>query len=235
MKSISMLFCVLILSATSVGAQTSISSSVSLMPSPFVAAASPSTLNLSSVSAPVQPGSVSFAAFPPAVPASMPADPLPQGVQGVFVKYDYDVSVGYTFMRFYEVPGDTLNGNGFNVSGVYWYRDWFGVDGEFFAVYSRQTNVDSWVAVAGAGPRVRWVRPRGLDLWAHALIAGSYLAPKSPYGGEGAIAGVVGVGVDLNAHHRHIAYRFAVDGLATRFFGTYQISPKASAGVVFKF
>jgi hypothetical protein len=231
MKSISMLFCGLILLAANAGAQTSFSSSVSLMPSPFAVSAPPSILNLSGASATVQPEPVSFAAFPPA----MPAEPAPQGVQGVFVKYDYDVSVGYTFMRFYEVPGDTLNGNGFNVSGVYWYRDWFGPDAEFFAVYSRQTNVNSWVAVAGAGPRVRWVRPRGLDLWAHALIAGAYLAPKSPYGGEGAVAGVVGVGVDLNAHHRHVAYRFAVDGVATHFFGTYQISPKASAGIVFKF
>jgi hypothetical protein len=160
MKSISMLFCGLILLAANAGAQTSFSSSVSLMPSPFAVSAPPSILNLSGASATVQPEPVSFAAFPP----TMPAEPAPQGVQGVFVKYDYDVSVGYTFMRFYEVPGDTLNGNGFNVSGVYWYRDWFGPDAEFFAVYSRQTNVNSWVAVAGAGPRVRWVRPRGLPV-----------------------------------------------------------------------
>ena len=46
---------------------------------------------------------------------------------------------------------------------------------------------------------------------------------------------LAGVGVDLNGHHRHVALRFAVDGIASRFFNTYQVSPKASVGIVYKF
>lgn len=160
---------------------------------------------------------------------------MPQAVQGVFEKYDTDLCVGYTFMRFYEVPGDTLNGNGFNVSGVYWYRDWWGPDGEVIATYSTQPGVNSWVSVFAGGLRARKVLDRGLDVWAHALIGGAYLAPKSPYGSEWAGAAVLGVGADLNAHHRHVAYRLAVDAVGTHFFGTYQLSPKVSLGIVFKF
>jgi hypothetical protein len=235
MRFIPALFIGLFIAASGASAQSSIASSVSLVPSPFVAAASASNSNFAPAPF-VAPSSslapeVSFA-MPEPAPAPSPA---PQAVQGVFEKYDTDVSVGYTFMRFYEVPGDTLNGNGFNVSGVYWYRDWWGPDGEFFATYSSQPGVNSWVAIGAGGVRVRKVLDRGLDVWAHGLIGGAHLDPKSPYGGQGAPCAILGVGADLNAHHRHVAYRVAVDAVGTRFFGTYQLSPKVSVGVVFKF
>jgi hypothetical protein len=237
MKFIPALFLGFLVAATGASAQSSFSKSVSLVPSPFVAAASAPSSNFSSAPAPSSSILADFAApvaSPEPVPTPAPAA-MPQAVQGVFEKYDTDISIGYTFMRFYEVPGDTLNGNGFNASAVYWYRDWWGPDGEFFATYSRQPGVNSWVAIAAGGLRVRKVMDRGLDVWAHGLIGGAYLAPKSPYGGEGAASAVLGVGADLNAHHRHVAYRLAVDAVGTRFFATYQISPKVSLGVVFKF
>jgi hypothetical protein len=221
------------LAASGASAQSNFSSSVSLVPSPFVAAASAPSANFAALPN-AAPASTNFFASPEPVPAAEPAA-MPQEVQGVFVRYGSEVSVGYTFMRFYEVPGDTLNGNGFNVSGTYWYKDWFGPEAEFFATYSRQTNVNSWVAVGLGGVRVRKVMDRGLDVWAHGLIGGAYLAPHSPYGNEDAGAAVVGVGADLNAHHRHVAYRLAIDAVGTHFFGTYQLSPKVSVGIVFKF
>ncbi len=210
--------------------------SVSLVPSHFVTAAAASNANFTPA-VPVtvtasSPLTNAFFASPEPLPVPAPA---PQAIQGVFEKYDTDISVGYTYERFYEVPGLTLNGNGFNVSGVYWWRDWWGPDAEFFATYSREPGVNSWVAVAAGGIRVRKVLDRGLDVWAHGLIGGSYLAPKSPYGSEVAPAAVLGVGADLNAHHRHVAYRLALDAVGTRYFGTYQLSPKISVGVVFKF
>ena len=229
MKFIPALLLGLCVATSGASAQSSFSSSVSLVPSPFVAAASAPSANLSSLPN-AAPNSLFASPEPVAEPAAMP-----QAVQGVFEKYGSDISVGYTFMRFYEVPGDTLNGNGFNISGTYWYRDWWGPDGEFFATYSRQPGVNSWVAIGAGGIRVRKVMDRGLDVWAHGLIGGAYLAPKSPYGGEGGAAAVLGVGADLNAHHRHVAYRVAIDAVGTRFFSVYQLSPKVSVGVVFKF
>ena len=160
---------------------------------------------------------------------------MPQDVQGVFNKYSWDLYAGYTFFRFYEVPGTTSTMNGGNVSAVYYYRDWLGADAEVMATYGSQPGQNSWLVFGGIGPRFRYVGPKGIDLWAHAMIGGMFIDPQTPYGGQGALAGLAGVGVDLNAHHRHVALRVAIDGIASRFFNTYQISPKASVGIVYKF
>ncbi len=233
MKFIPALFLGFLVAASGASAQSNFGSSVSLVPSPFVAAASAPNVSF----APAASSSISAdLAAPIASPEPVPSPaPMPQSVQGVFERYQSDVAVGYTFFRFYETPSDQLNGNGFNVSGTYWYHDWWGPDAEFFATYSRQPGVDSWVGLGAGGLRVRKVMERGLDVWAHGLIGVAYLAPKAPYGSEWAGAAVLGVGADLNAHHRHVAYRLAVDAVGTHFFGVYQLSPKVSVGVVFKF
>src|ERR1700675_25894 len=57
-------------------------------------------------------------ALAPAAPA---ADP-PQNVQGVFVNYNWQAYFGYTFFRFYEVPGNQFDTNGFNYSMQYYIR-----------------------------------------------------------------------------------------------------------------
>jgi hypothetical protein len=224
MKYISVLLGGLLLVAVNAGAQTNFGDSVSLAaPSFMTYAVTPAT--------PATP-----AANPPAVFAA-PAFPaaMPQDVQGVFNKYSWDVYAGYTFFRFYEVPGTISNMNGGNVSAVYWYRDWLGADAEVMAAYGSQPGQNSWLVFGGLGPRVRYVGPKGIDVWAHAMIGGMFIDPQTPYGGQGALAGLAGVGVDLNGHHRHAAVRVAIDGIASRFFNTYQISPKASVGIVYKF
>jgi hypothetical protein len=160
---------------------------------------------------------------------------MPQDVQGVFNKYSWDVYAGYTFFRFYEVPGTVSNMNGGNISAVYYYRDWLGADAEVAAMYGSQPGQNSWLVFGGIGPRFRYVGPKGIDVWTHVMIGGVWITPQTPFGGQGALAGLAGVGVDLNAHHRHVALRVAIDGIASRFFNTYQISPKASVGIVYKF
>jgi hypothetical protein len=233
MKFIPALFLGFLVAASGAGAQSNFGNSVSLVPSPFVAAASAPNVTF----APAASSSISADLAAPIAspePAPSPA-PMPQSVQGVFERYQSDIAVGYTFFRFYETPSDQLNGNGFNISGTYWYHDWWGPDAEFFATYSTQPGVNSWVGLGAGGLRVRKVMERGLDVWAHGLIGVAYLAPKAPYGDEWGGAAVLGVGADLNAHHRHVAYRLAVDAVGTHFFGVYQLSPKVSVGVVFKF
>jgi hypothetical protein len=238
MKLSLFLFVTLLLMVFSTPAQTNFAQSVSFTPPDFgtnfnSAAAPP----VNSGSSPAQP---TFAASEPfasafALPAPLPAAAEPQAVQGVFEKYSYDVYAGYTFFRLYEVPGVETNMNGVNGSFVYWYRDRIGPDGEVFATYGSQPGQNSWLVFYGLGPRVRWIKPKGIDLWVHALAGGIYITPQTPYGGQSAFAGVFGGGVDLNGHHRHMAIRIAVDGVATHFFGTFQLSPKLSAGIVYKF
>ena len=239
MKYICVLTGGLLFLALNAGAQTNFGDSITLA-APVFATSSPSPA-APTFSSSIPLGSPSFAAASPSfsfatpVPNPVPPPPPPQGVQGVFEKYSYDVYVGYTFFRFYEVPGVRSNMNGANGSAVYWYRDWVGVDGEVFAVYGSQPGQNSWLAFFGGGPRFRYVGPKGIDVWAHALIGAMVITPQTPYGGQGAIAGLVGAGVDLNGHHRHMALRLAVDGIGSHFFQTYQVSPKVSAGIVYKF
>jgi hypothetical protein len=238
MKLSLFLFVTLLLMVFSTPAQTNFAQSVSFAPPNFGANLnSAAALPVNSSSSPAQP---TFAASEPfasafAPPAPLPAAAEPQAVQGVFEKYSYDVYGGYTFFRLYEVPGVETNMNGVNGSFVYWYRDRIGPDAEVFATYGSQPGQNSWLVFYGLGPRVRWIKPKGIDLWVHALAGGIYMTPQTPYGGQSAFAGVFGGGVDLNGHHRHMAIRIAVDGVATHFFGTFQFSPKLSAGIVYKF
>src|SRR5271154_3980271 len=234
MKYISVLLGGLLLVAVNAGAQANFGDSVTLATPAFmtyaVAPVTPATSASPAANSPVIFAAPAFATPPPALPAAMPQD-----VQGVFEKYSWDLYAGYTFFRFYEVPGTISNMNGVNASAVYWYRDWIGFDGEVSATYGSQPGQNSWVVFAGGGPRLRWVGPKGIDLWAHALLGGVYIAPQTPYGSQGAVAGLFGGGVDLNGHQRHMALRIAFDGLASHYFSTYQVSPRASVGVVYKF
>ncbi len=235
MKYISVLLGGLLFVAVNAGGQANFGDSVALASPAFmtyaVAPGTPATPASPAASSPAIFAAPAFASpAAPALPAAMPQD-----VQGVFEKYSWDVYAGYTFFRFYEVPGTISNMNGGNASAVYWYRDWLGADAEVAATYGSQPGQNSWLVFGGIGPRVRYVGPKGIDVWAHAMIGGMWITPQTPYGGQGALAGLAGVGVDLNGHHRHAALRVAIDGIASRFFNTYQISPKASVGIVYKF
>jgi hypothetical protein len=168
--------------------------------------------------------------------ASAPApEPPPQGVYGVLPKGDREVSLGYTFVRFYEVPGAKEDANGLDVSGVYYIKPWIGADAEILGVFGTISGSDSHLFVGGVGPRLRWPSSRGLELWGHALAGFAYLSPQTPYGGTTAFGYELGGGVDLNTRRGRWAYRVEADALGTQFFGTYQLSPKISAGIVYKF
>ena len=243
MKHICLLFGTILFAAFAASAQTNFAQSVSfaspgfgVTPVPPVAALP--SLASSSMGSPINssaPAAEPFVPPSPALPAAISSPEPPQEVQGVFNKYNYDVYVGYTFFRFYEVPGIQSNMNGGNFSFLYWYRDHLAADGEFAATYGSQPGINSWQVFYGIGPRYRWIKPKGIDLWVHALVGGDYATPKTPYGGQAALAGLVGGGVDLNGHHRHMAVRIAIDAIGTHYFGTFQASPKLSVGIVYKF
>ncbi len=186
------------------------------------------------------PAPIAQNVFMPAIfadPALLPPapSPAPQGIQGVFENYSWQAYVGYTFLRFYEVPGTQENQNGVNASVVWYYRDWLGFDGELMGAYGTLSGANSWSLFGGAGPRLRWSGPRNLQVFAHALVGFSHLTPQTPFGGQSAFAYELGGGVDLMQPHHRFGYRLEGDLLGTRYFGVYQYSPKISAGIVFKF
>jgi hypothetical protein len=172
--------------------------------------------------------------------AALPAAPVPaappQGVHGVYQTYSFEIYGGYTFMRFYEVPKLIQTDNGFNMGGVYYYHSGFvGAEGELAALFGSAFGKGSRLAFAGGGPRVRWSGPRGIELWGHGLIGGAHLSPRTAYGPEQAFGYEVGGGADINPNHHRFGYRVEADLMATRFFSTFQYSPKVSVGVVYKF
>jgi hypothetical protein len=180
--------------------------------------------------------------FDPAVPmpgaAASFADPTPpdppQGVYGVFPRYAWQVSAGYTFVRFNEVPGTSENLNGGYGSVVYYVKDWIGAEGEVFVAFGTLSGSTSHLLLGAGGARARWQASHGIELWVHALAGVSNLAPQTAYGATHAFGFEAGAGVDLGAHRRW-AYRIEGDAVGTLYFNTYQVSPRVSVGVVYKF
>jgi hypothetical protein len=183
------------------------------------------------------PAATAAEAMPAAVPLNLsaPADP-PQGVYGVFLDYNFQAYVGYTYLRFYEVPNLTNNMNGVNFSLV-WYPKggWFGPDGELVAAFGSQGSLTAKFASGMGGVRLRHSAPEGTEIWVHGLVGGAHFLPQTPYGGLDAFSYEVGGGIDYTPRHRRLGLRVQADLLGTRFFGTYQNSPKISAGIVYKF
>ena len=187
--------------------------------------------------------SFNFPALPPAA-TGITATPLalttadadpPQYVQSVYETYRWQAYVGYSFVRFYEVPAITRNTNGFMYSMVYYLKDWLALDGEFDATHLNQFNTGGWLLMGAGGPRFRWSAPRGLELWGHVLGGYSHFTPQTAFGDEHAPAFEVGGGVDLNGRRGRLGYRVEADMVGTRYFDTYQYSPKVSVGVIIKF
>jgi hypothetical protein len=189
-------------------------------------------------------------AVPPALAAAaMPAtdafgsaatsrpDRPQSGVYGVFEQHNWQASAGYTFFRFYEVPSITQNMNGINLSLVY-YRHGGVAGGDVEMVAAQggpQFGATSRFASVMGGLRYRFGFTRKVEWWVHGMAGVSHFLPQTAWGGQTAFAYAAGSGVDFNVHRHRIAYRISGDLIGTRFFGTYQYSPKVSAGIVFKF
>jgi hypothetical protein len=168
--------------------------------------------------------------------AASSADPAsPQFVQSVYQEYKWEIYAGYSFVRFFQTPGLEVNTSGLNFGVVYYIRDWVGAEGEITSTFGSQYGDTAKFLLGGGGLRFRWSLPRGIELWAHGLVGGAHYLPQTANGTTGALAYELGGGVDVNAGHHRWAYRFAVDAVATQFFSTYQFSPKASAGILFRF
>src|SRR5580692_3672468 len=122
MRYFAFLLALVFLLSISAGAQSSFSNTV-LLPSSYfaapaasdAAAAAPaiSLTPFSTAPANIQPGTL-----PSSTPLSLlpaPAAP-PQDVTSVFENYSWQFYGGYTYQRFFELPGITQNMNGFNMS-----------------------------------------------------------------------------------------------------------------------
>lgn len=156
-------------------------------------------------------------------------------ILGVRPSFYWQLYGGYTFFRFYEVPTLKNLENGFDIALTYFPNNgWIGAEGDLMATFGSQAGCISKFTLASGGARFRWVGPQGTQVWVHGLIGGAHFFPQTVYGSQNALGYEMGGGIDI-PHGRRLAYRFEADAVGTRFFNTYQFSPKFSAGIVFKF
>jgi hypothetical protein len=185
------------------------------------------------------PATAAYTAAAASLASSDSADPgsltlAPLGVSGF---YNWQLYAGYTFFNFYEVPNFHNVEDGFDL-GVTYYPGggWIGGEGDLMSTFGAQAGCISKFTLASGGVRFRWQGPHGTQFWVHGLVGGTHFFPQTAYGGQNALGYVMGGGFDVSpAGHRRLALRLGVDAVGTRFFSTYQYSPKVSAGIVFKF
>jgi hypothetical protein len=165
----------------------------------------------------------------------MPAEP--QGVYGVFQEYDWQVYGGYTFLKFYEVPGTLPNMNGFDFDVDYYpHASSFGIEGGVTGVFASVAGVNDKLATGMGGVHYRWSKQGRADLWVHGLVGVAHLVPQTAFGGTNAFGYELGGGLDMAAgRSKRFGYRLEGDLVGTTFFGTTQYSPKVSVGIFYKF
>jgi hypothetical protein len=235
MRHTAVLFILVLSAALTAGAQSLVTTSLPLSPSFNLdpASAAPTGIRLTPFAAPADL-SAPVSATPAPLSLSLAPAPPPQDVTSVFQNYSWQLYIGYTFFRFYELPPLTQNLNGFDINMVYYIKDWIGVEGDLSATHGSQADESSWFAFGGGGPRFRWSARRGLEVWAHALVGISHFTPQTAFGSQHAVAYTFGAGVDLPFKPRW-SLRVGGDAVGSQYFSTHQWSPKASVGVVFKF
>jgi hypothetical protein len=178
-----------------------------------------------------------FSAFPAMAEPSEPAAQQP-GVYGVFTHYKWQLYAGYSFFRFYiaSKPSTREHMNGLDLGVVYFvHGDRFGLEGQFVGEYGSFIANSSQFALGMGGLRYRWQGDREAEWWLHGLFGGAKFLPQTAFGSQGALVYELGGGADLGSHRSRLSYRFEADMVGTRFFSTYQFSPRVSAGIVFKF
>lgn len=196
----------------------------------------------------VRPANTLFAMAQQPVPAMAMPEPLasawaspvpaePQGVYGVFQEYDWQVYGGYTFLKFYEVPGTLPNMNGFDFDVDYYpHAGSFGIEGGVTGVFASVSGVNDKLASAMGGVHYRWSQRGRADLWVHGLVGVDHFVPQTAFGGTNAFGYEVGGGLDMAAgRSKRFGYRVEGDLVGTTFFGTTQYSPKISVGIFYKF
>lgn len=177
----------------------------------------------------------------PIAAAPLPASSEPAAAQfppvyNVLHGDSWQLYAGYTFFRFYEVPSLINTENGFDVGLTFFpHAGWIGLEGNLQSTFGYQAGCTSKFVMPAGGLRLRWAGTRGIQVFVHGLAGGAHFFPQTAFGGQNAFAYEAGGGIDITRGYHRLGYRAEVDAVGSRFFGTYQYSPKVSAGIVFKF
>jgi hypothetical protein len=228
MKQARMLLGAVLLFALGAGAQTTTIMSPRLTDSaPIGSQLNPRLFALASPNAAAEPSSWRH--------NWIPRPGVGQPIYGVFPDFNWQVYGGFTYTRFYEFQGTTADLAGFDFAITYYpHIRWIAAEGDISATFGSQAGQHSQLVTEMGGIRLRWPE-RDSNVWVHGLAGGAYLAPKTVYGGQHAFSYEIGAGVDLARRRSRVSYRVEGDIVGTFFFGTYQYSPKVSAGLAYSF
>lgn len=203
----------------------------------FLAPSAPEAAEPPVLASAATPATTEVAGSPALGSDSSSEPPTPRSnVYRVFQTYNWQLYAGYAFFRFYALPNHKENMNGIDLGVAYYPKaPWIGADGEILAEFGGFSHQSSRFTSYMGGPRIRWLARDNLEIWAHGLAGFAKFLPQTPFGGQTSFSYEAGGGVDLAIPRHRLAYRVEVDTVGSKFFHSYQLSPKISFGIVVKF
>ncbi len=191
----------------------------------------------------VAPGAetMSAAAEPAAkaLPAEAAAEPLPAAPRPKFVfgsrdDYRWQLALGVALVRF-RSPFYYATAVGVNTSVTYFTNEWFAVEGNLNTAFAPTIYLNEHVKYAGygAGPKMAWRRAKW-EPWAHAIVGGLHILPKTANNSKNGFELQIGGGADYRVLP-HLSARVEVDWLRTHVFGAWENSGQANADIVLHF
>ena len=168
--------------------------------------------------------------------AAGPASPSPRPrfVYGSRDDYRWELGLGVAWLRFRSSVFDA-SAVGVNSSLIYYTNEWFGVEGNFTAVFAPTIFQNEHVKIAtyGAGPKVAW-RRKQWEPWLHGIFGGAHEQPQVVGQSRNSYVIKAGGGADYRWNPR-ISFRLEGDYVRTGFFSQSQNDFQLSGGIVFHF
>ena len=169
-------------------------------------------------------------------PAPLPAAPAPKPnfLYGNRDDYRWQLALGVGFYRF---QSSIINASlvGTNTTVSYFTNGWLAVEGNFVTGFAPAINVNEHVKYFGGGGGIRvGGRRNRFEPWAHALVGGAHLQPRTAGNSPSAFSVQGGIGLDYRLHSR-FSVRGETDWVYTSFFNQTQNNFQAALDVVFHF
>src|SRR5216684_3632094 len=148
--------------------------------------------------------------------------------------FRWQLALGVALVRF-RSPFYYATAVGVNTSLTYFTNEWFAVEGSLTTAFAPTINVNEHVKYAGygAGPKIAG-RGKKWEPWAHAIVGGLHIVPKTAGNSKNGFELQIGGGVDYRIFP-HLSARVEVDWLRTHVFGAWENSGQANADIVLHF
>src|SRR5579864_2323940 len=177
---------------------------------------------------PVATAETDAPAIPDRAGEALPAAPTPRFAYGSRSDYRWQLALGIALVRF-RSPFYYATAVGVNTSVTYFTNEWLGVEGVINTAFAPTINMNEHVKYAayGGGPKVTWRRAKW-EPWAHVIVGGVHVQPKTANNGPNGFELEVGGGADYRIYP-HLSARLEVDWLKTHVFGLWGNSAQANA------